>query len=201
MKGLIYLTLLAGTLVSTSLFGADKRAKTEDGKDVILRDDGTWSYVDQAKKDKKAKEVYKGKRGGFIISMTPGGWKKIKEPSSPATEVEFKHKDGDVIALVVAERLSIPLETLKTAVVGNLRKRDKDAKIREEKKRTVNGTEVIFMTVDAKVQGIPLTYMYYLYSGEAGSIQIITATGQNLFKEYRADMEAFMNGFEIVKKK
>lgn len=200
MKCPICLVLIMGALLSPGLFGADKRAKTEDGKEVILRDDGTWYYVDQAKKDKKASEVYKGKRGTFVISLSPGVWKKSEKRSNSATEAEFTHKDGDVMAMVVAERISIPLEGLKRVAIANIRKQDKEAKIAEEKKRTVNGSEVLFFTVDAKVQGIPFTYIFYLYSGEAGAIQIITLTGQNLFKDYRADMEAFMNGFEVVKK-
>jgi hypothetical protein len=127
-------------------------------------------------------------------------WILMRRPC-PVTEVEFKHKEEDIYALVVAERISIPLETLRMAVINNLRKQDKEAKITEEKKRTVNGSDVLFLTVEAKVRGIPLTYMYYLYSGKAGAIQIITATGQNLFKESRAEMEAFMNGFEVIKKR
>jgi hypothetical protein len=86
MKGPIYLAVLVGTFLSPGLFAADKRAKTEDGKDVILRDDGTWYYVDQAKKDKEAKEIYKGKRGTFILSMAPGVWRKSEEHSSPVTQ-------------------------------------------------------------------------------------------------------------------
>jgi hypothetical protein len=53
---------------------------------------------------------------------------------------------------------------------------------------------------NAKVQGIPFTYMYDLYTGDAGTIQILTFTGQNLVNEYRADIETLLNGFEVVKK-
>jgi hypothetical protein len=187
-------------LVLPDLFGADKRARTEDGKDMILRDDGTWHYVEEAKKDKKTSDAYKGKRGTFALYLTPGVWKKSEKPSNPVVEVEFIHKDGDVVAMVIAERISIPLTTLKTAAIEYVRRVDKEAKILEEGKRTVNGSEVLFLTINAKAQGIPFTYMYYLYSGEEGSIQIITFTSQNLFKEYRPDMEAFLNGFEVIKK-
>jgi hypothetical protein len=132
--------------------------------------------------------------------LAPGVWKKASKPSHDHAEVEFRHKDGDAMAMIIAERISIPLATLKRAVIGNVRKLDGDAKIVAEEKRMVNGTEVLFLTVNASVQGIPFTYMYYLYSGDAGSIQLMTFTGQNLFKEYRPDMEAFLNGFEITKK-
>jgi hypothetical protein len=200
MRVPICLVVIVGAILSPELLGADKRAKTEDGKDVILRDDGTWYYVDQAKKDKKASEVYKGKRGTFVISMTPGVWKKSEKRANSVTEVEFTHKDGDVMTMVIAERINTPLDALKRVVISNLKKQDKEAKVTMETKRTVNGSEVLFLTIDAKVRDIPFTYMYYLYSGRAGAIQVITFTGQNLVEDYRADMLAFMNGLEILKK-
>jgi len=49
------------------------------------------------------------------------------------------------MVMVIAERIGIPLATLKEAVIGNIRKADKEAKILKEEKRTVNGTEVLFL--------------------------------------------------------
>lgn len=45
-----------------------------------------------------------------------------------------------------------------------------------------------------------LTFYGYYYSGDEGSIQIVTWTGQNLFKEMKPELDAFLNGFEIIKK-
>lgn len=56
------------------------------------------------------------------------------------------------------------------------------------------------LTVDATVQDIPFTYHVYLYSGDEGSVQLLTWTGRKLFQENKASMEAFLNGFEVVKK-
>jgi hypothetical protein len=200
MKSAGCLAILVCTFISSGLSGDDKRAKTEDGREVILKDDGTWYYVGAARKDKKASEIYQGKRGTFVLALVPGVWKKAEKTSNAVAEAEFRHKDGDAMAMVIAERLSIPLATLKEIVMRNIRKVDKEAKIVEEEKRTVNGNDVLFLTINAKVQGIPFTYMYYLYSGDAGTIQLLTFTGQNLFKEYKQDMEAFLNGFETVKR-
>jgi hypothetical protein len=180
--------------------GADVRAKTEDGKDVILHDDGTWTYAEFAKKDKRASERYVGKHGTFALSMVPGVWKKSEKPSNPVAEAEFTHKEGDAMAMVIAERIAVPPAQLKQTVVQNIRNADPQAKILKEEKKTVNGTDVQFLTLNAKVQGIPFTYMYCLYTGDAGTIQIMTFTGQNLFNEYKQDMEAMLNGFEVIKK-
>jgi hypothetical protein len=200
MKRASGLVLVVAMLIVPGLFAAEKRAKTEDGRDVILRDDGTWYYVGDVKKVQKAAETYRGKRGTFTLSLAPGVWRKLAKPTIPVSEVEFAHKDGDAMGVIIAERISVPLATLKNAVLNNIRNAAQEVKLVEEEKRTVNGVEVLFLAVNAKVQGIAFTYFYYLYTGEAGSIQILTFTGQNLLKEFRPDMEAFMNGFELVRK-
>jgi len=48
---------------------------------------------------------------------------------------------------------------------------------------------------------VAFTFHGYYYSGEVGSIQVLTWTGRNLFKEVKPELEAFLNGFEIVEKK
>ena len=189
----------------------DKRAKTADGKDVILRDDGTWAYATppkkdkpaaagEFKKDKKAELTYTGKRKRFTLSLVPDAWEQVEKSGSPVAEVVFKHAEGDIYAIVVAERVEVPLDALKKAVVGNMRAVDKEAKILLDEKRTVNGKPMLCLTVEASVKEVPLTYHVYLYSGDEGSIQVLTWTGRKLFAESKPHMEAFLNGLELVKK-
>jgi len=193
--------------LSLPAFGADQRAKTEDGRDVILHDDGTWTYAKPSKteasqKDRRATEVYRGKHGTFTLSLIPGTWRKSEKPSSPAAEAEFTHKDGDAMAMamVIAQRFAVSPLVLKETVLKNARSADPEAKIIKEEKRTVNGSDVTFLMISVKFQGTPFTYMYDLYTGDAGTIQILTFADQNLINEYRADMEALLNGFEVLKK-
>ena len=214
MKSCKIMAVLAGVLSNAVLVGADRKAKTEDGKEVILRDDGTWVYADVVKKDKKegeepkkefkkpvnAKLQYKGKRGTLALYLVPGVWEKMEKPPSPAAEVGFRNKDGDVFALVIAERIMVPLETLKRIALANARQLDDGARIIKEEKRTVNGSEVLCLILNAKPQGMPMTYYNYYYSGKEGSIQVVTWTGENAFEEVKPDLEAFLNGFEIIKK-
>jgi len=70
--------LVASTiLVAYGAQAQDNRAKTEDGKEVILKADGTWSNVGEYKRDKKATLAYTGKRGTFAFHLVPDTWKKI----------------------------------------------------------------------------------------------------------------------------
>src|SRR5262249_43809904 len=134
----------------------------------------------------------------------PGVWVKADKPVVPVAEAQFTHSSPaaakEVVALVVAERGSVPLVTLKKGVLDNARKAGKDVQVLEEEKRTVNGTEELYLRVNATVRGLPLAYLYYLYSGEAGTVQLVTFTRQQLlFDAFRRDMEALLNGFEVVK--
>ncbi|QEL13410.1 hypothetical protein [Limnoglobus roseus] len=211
MRIVLAVACVLGVLGSRDARAEDLRAKTADGKEVILKADGTWAYASEAKrepakkkgeytKDAKAALAYTGKRGTFSLSLPPNTWKKMDKVDNEAAEAGFLHKDGDIYALVIAERIDVPLETLKRAVLQNIRTHDEDAKIVLEEKRTVNGKEILCLTFEATVTDIPVTYYGYYYSGDEGSIQILTYTGRKLFKEYKPDMEAFLNGFEIIKK-
>ena len=208
------LLFLAAMACIPAFLGADRRAKTEDGREVILRDDGTWIFADQAPKgtenvkkeagvfvkSPKSTQAYKGKRGTFAMSLVPNVWKKSEKPSNAVAEVEFVDNENDAYAMVIAERISIPLEALKNAAVQNMRAVDNDAAIVKEEKRVVNGKPVLAMIMNVKTQGAAFTFYSYYYTGDEGSFQVVTWTGQNLFKELQPELEEFLNGFEILKK-
>jgi hypothetical protein len=194
---------------------AQIRARTEDGREVILRKDGTWSFANEPAKDRKsstkvprqytkpkeAVEQYRGKRGTFALWLVPGVWTQMK-PGNDIVEAQFRHKDGaEALVMVIAERLTMSRDALKNFVIANVRKADPNAKVVKEETRTVNGKEVLCMTTEANLQGIAFTYYGYYYTGKAGTVQVITFTGQNLFADYKSDMEAFLNGLEIIEKK
>ena len=85
MKSCKIMAVRAGVLSIAVLVGADRKAKTEDGKEVILHDDGTWVFADVVKKDKKegkeakkefkkpvnAKLQYTEKRGTLALYLVP----------------------------------------------------------------------------------------------------------------------------------
>jgi hypothetical protein len=200
--------------VCSALAVADQRAKTEDGKEVILRDDGTWVYADaptkaatkpkaggEYVKDKNARLAYTGKNGNFALYLVPNRWRQSPMPNNPDAEAQFIHKDGDSMAMVISERISIPVDVLKNVALEKMRSVDKDARVVNEETRNVNGKEVMCLTTNVIAQGVPFTFYAYYFSGTEGSIQIVTWTGQNLFKEVKPELEAFLNGFVTLKKR
>ena len=201
---LIPFALTAACVVwAGGLAAEDQRARTADGKDVVLRADGTWAYLREYKKDKGATEVWTGKRGTYAVSLRPEVWRKQDKQRSdpPERDFTFAHKDGDIGAVVNHERLETSAAGLKKMVTENMRAIDKDAKVVLDETRTVNGKEVLCLAFDVTIDGTKFTFFGYYHTGGEGTTQLVTWTGQKLFKELRPEMEAFLNGFELVKKK
>ena len=133
--------------------------------------------------------------GRATITMDSARWKPAK--SDEPGRLNFHHSSGDIQAMVIAERVAIPIDKLKAIAFNNAKEVSKDVKIAEEARRKVNGVEVALMRLEGSVEGVPFTYLGYYYGGDQGAIQVITYTGRNLFQEHRREMEEFLNGFRL----
>jgi hypothetical protein len=142
-----------------------------------------------------ANQAVKFLNGRATISIDSARWKPAK--SDEPGRLNFQHASGDVQAMVIAERIAIPIDKLKVIALNNAREVSKDVKVVEEGRRNVNGVEVALMRLEGTVEGVPFTYLGYYYGGDQGAIQVITYTGRNLFDEHRREMEAFLNGFRL----
>jgi hypothetical protein len=188
---------------------APMRARTETDKQVLLYPDGTWKYAEEIKgppstphtyaKPASARKLFKSRTGNCGFWVDESKWKLDPEPSNPDFEFEFTHANGDGYAGVIVERISMPLNALKEIVLENIKKQDQNAKLISEEKRLVNGNEVLSLIVELTSHQISITFHYYLYTGKAGSIQVATWTGTNLFDEYHQDFTDLLNGLELYK--
>ncbi len=209
MKKVICMSIL---LLCICFFISDGYAKiveaiTEDGKKVILYPNGTWKFKDEIYKKiksnlanvpKDADQVLKSQKGFFEIWYNSSKWKPIP-PYNTSAEFQFVHSSGDAYAMVIPERISIPLNTLKKAALFNAQRKATKAKIVYEKKKIVNGAEVLCLKIDGVIKGIPFSYYGYYWSGKSGTLQFITYTGRNLFNEFKKDFTDLLNGLVITK--
>lgn len=141
------------------------------------------------------KTLHVGSRVHYGIWTDNTKW--ARTDSTPPRDMGFKHLKGDAGASVVAERIQIPLETMKRVVVKNAESEMADLVVTESDRRTVNGREILFIRMQGKAEGVPLEYLVYVISGEMGTIQLYTYTGTNLISEYKQDFLEFLNGFVI----
>lgn len=202
MRAALSTLLIAALATLPPSLAEDIRARTADGRDVVLKDDGTWSFVDApgAGPDKDAETAYEGKRKTFALRLKPGAWIQEEKPDNPDAEVMFEHKDGDVYGAVIFERTAIPVNALKKIALANMTEGDGHPKILREETRKVDGVDTIRLTVEVDVDEVPLTFHNAYYSGPAGSIQVLTWTGRNLFDEMKPEMEKFLDGLVVLKK-
>lgn len=182
----------------------DIRAKTENGREVILKNNGTWAFADVAKsshdsgafqKPEKSTSVFTAKGGKVSVWFDPSKWTQTE--SDKAERITFHHVDGDVYALLLYERIGISLEGLKEIALKNAKQAAPDAKITYEEKRKVNGTEVLCMRITGTMNSVNFVYYGYYYAGKEGTVQLLTYTSDNLFQEYEPAMGEFLNGLVV----
>lgn len=188
---------------------AQQKAVTENGEEVILFDDGTWSYQNedellekeiptnptQFEKDKESTFLVKSKNLNVGVYINPKDWSFKKATSNPEAEYEFSLKDGDLYGMLITEQIEIPLESLKSIALENGRAAAPNLKVVKEEYRTVNGLKVLHLQLNGSTQGIKFSYYGYYFSSENGTVQFVTYTSQNLLNKYLSECEELLNGF------
>lgn len=204
--GLVILT--PSTVVSQQI-----KATTEDGRQVLLNTDGSWVYIqdqepfpskkkpsNQYFRPKSATVLLKGKRVTYGLWYDSNKWIVDQVIDNASAEFELTHVQGDRYVVIIPERISIPLDTLKMAALANAKKVAPDIEVVQEETRMVNEHKILCMKMNATIQGIPVSYVNYYYSGQGGAVQLMAYTGQNLFEEYKQDLFDLLNGFEVYNK-
>ncbi len=202
-----YLLFIAVFLSFVSV--AQTSAITDKGDEVVLYDDGTWKYVNDDNQPLmitlNEEEFIRPKSSSFklksdIVSMNfwfnPKLWSFGKAKNNPAAEYELQLKGQDLYAMIICEKVEIPLVSLKSIAYENAKLNAPDLVIVEQDYRMVNGKKMLFLQMDGTIQGIKFSYFGYYYSSASGTIQFLSYTSQNLLKEYRQICEDLLNGME-----
>jgi hypothetical protein len=192
---------------------AQTPAVTSNGDEVLLYDDGTWKFTKKAdlsankiidtnkinfSKSKNASFLLKSKITSIGINLDPQKWSFKKSAINESAEYSLQLKGKDAYGMLIAERIEVPLETLKNLALENAQSIAPDMKIVFEEYRIVNGIKIYCMQMDGTAQGIKFSYYGYYFSSAKGSAQFVTYTAQNLLSEYKQEMEELLNGFVVV---
>jgi hypothetical protein len=202
MKYFLIILLIA----STKLFGQEE-AVTETGKVVLLNSNGTWKYKDQLQKqiitrnsknfikDPQATFLLKSTRNGSGFWINPKKWTIKKEDKwNKDSEYELISNEKDLFAIIITEKIEVPLENLKEIVLGQLKEKNIEVDLKKEEYRVVNGNDVLMLQINAIVSGMKMKLFGYYFSNEKGTTQLLMMTGQSLFSELEKDAEVFLNG-------
>lgn len=209
MKKLILILLCSASL---SYAEAQKKAITENGREVRLYNDGTWKYLDAAQnqsveianntnnfsKSDNAQYLLKSAQLNVGFWIDKKNWSFRQGYNNPDAEFELQLKDGDLYGMIIIEKIEVPLASLRNIALENGREAAPDLEIVKEEYRTVNGLKVLLLQMSGTAQGIKFTYYGYYYSNPKGTVQFITYTSTNLLEQYITDCNELLNGFVEV---
>lgn len=207
MKWIVWIAALCWSFAAQ----AQVKAVTEMGEEVLLHDDGTWSFVNQAPAPMKALSLnpnpfqtpsgstfqLKSTKTKFAVNLNSKDWTFKKSADNEDAEYELDFKNGDLFGLLIPEQIEIPLETLRNIALQNARNAAPDLQIIEEEYRMVNGQKMLYMQMNGTVQGVKIAYMGYYFSASVGTVQFLTYTSQNLMDQFRPEAMKLLNGLCI----
>jgi hypothetical protein len=194
----------------------DQKALTATGEEVILHDNGKWTYANKTGKTKTPSAEIKLNKNKFVKSqnatfpvkskindsvfyINPKKWTFAK--GTEDAEYDFELKGKDLYGTVITEEISMSPETIANLAFSNIKEGSSGAKILQKEYRIVNGVKMIFMKMQATVEGIKLVYFGYYYANRSGTTQFILYTGENLADKYKTEIDEFLNGFVVKKSK
>jgi len=183
MLRLVILIFFCGSFVA--LINGQQMAVTETGEEVLLYDDGTWTYKNMENGMDSFKEIQmnpaiftKEDNASFHLKSTktklgiwldPKKWSFKKASENPEAEYEFQLKNGDLYGMLISEKFEIPLANLRTIAIENGKAAAPDLKVVHEEYRMVNGLKVLQLQMNGTMQGIKFSYYGYYYSDESGT--------------------------------
>ena len=151
------ITFIIGLFFCSTLAFAQVKGLTEDGKEVVLFDNGTWRFVNESdaksletiitnnipfQKSSDASFLMRSKRMNMGVYFNPNKWKVSPYAASPYTEYLFSKTSGDdqLVAFLITEKIQIPtLKNLKDIIIINIQKNADFFRLKDSEYRTVNG--------------------------------------------------------------
>lgn len=211
MKILIFTSFL---ILLTTASGAQQRAVTETGDQVILYKDGRWIYADKDSvktddiplnnksfgKSKTASFLVKSKRINIGCWIDPKVWKFRAAETPSAAEFEFDHVNGSLYGLIISENLDIPTESLANLAVNNAREAAPDIKVTAKEYRIVNGTKVLMLRMAGTIEDIRFSYYGYYYAADGGAMQFLVYSSDTFMDENIDTVEQLLNGLVVFEK-
>ncbi|MCW8956946.1 MAG: hypothetical protein OQL09_08690 [Gammaproteobacteria bacterium] len=187
---------------------AGQKAITDTGKEVILKDDGTWQYSANTKnaavaikankntfkRSKEASFLLKSVKNNSAFWLNTSKWAFKKATDNAEAEYQFQLKGQDLYGMAITEGIEIALDPLTDLALINAQSADPNARIVAKEYRNVNGRKVIYMEMNAVIQSIDFTYLGYYYSDSSGSTQLLTYTATNLINKYKPEIYKLLNG-------
>lgn len=216
---LIIFLLFSLFLCSINSVKSQTKALTENGKEVILYDDGTWKYSpDSSNANQDTPDTitvnplkfYKSSAAKFLVKsniinmgvyIDPSKWTFISHTGNEVNpEYRFESKSKNGYVFLISEKTSIDIDKLLNVALINAQHASADATITNSEYRTVNNKKILCIHMKATVEGIKFIYEYYDYSNENGTVQLVGYTTEKLYDSEKKELEECLNGLVEIEK-
>jgi hypothetical protein len=195
---------------------AQVKALTENGREVILNENGTWNYAsgDTVKSNHSDSIItnpvifHKINGATFLVKsnsvnvgvyLDPDKWIFLPHKDNQVNpEYTFQMKSQKGYAMILTEPTPIDIENMKSIALENAQKSAADAVVTHSEYRTVNNNKVLCLTMKATIKGIKFVYFGYYYSNSKGTTQLLSYGSEAMFKESFKDWQDFLNGFSVL---
>ncbi|QKJ64892.1 hypothetical protein [Flavobacterium sp. M31R6] len=200
-------------LTISNIAKSQTKALTDNGKEVLLFDNGTWTYLQDSssvnstsidsltlnknKFTKTSQATFLVKSTSFNVGVfiNPSKWAFASHKDNEKTpEYRFSLKSGEGYALMITEKTQVDLENMRQIALLNAQKASFDVKETSAEYRIVNNKKMLCLKFQGTVKGIKLAYFGYYYSNPNGTVQLLGFSSQQYFDSIQKELENFLNG-------
>ena len=214
MKKIFTLAVLLQSLT----FIAQQRALTEDGKEVVLFDNGTWKFVNESdakalettitnnnlfEKSRNASFLMKSKKLDVGVYFDPKKWKLATQNISPHVEYFFAERNSNdgYFGFMITEKVQIAtLKNLKDLIIENVNRNVDYFRLKESEYRTVNGMKVLYIRYAANTKGMDFEYAGNYYINSDGYAGVVGFSSQKVFEQSFGAVQELINGISVTPK-
>jgi hypothetical protein len=208
MKNKPAFILLLCLLFTFSRTNAQTKAITDNGDEVILYENHTWKYTDDFKRQESiiksnGATFTKNKDATFLLKsnnipmgfwLDPKVWSFEKAKTNLSAEYEIQQKNASMQAIIITEKVYLPIETLRNVVITNARQVAADYEVEKEEFRMVNGLKVLYIQSRGTVLDMKFIFYGYYYTDSATTLQYLCTGFAANEQEDQKVAEDLMNG-------
>lgn len=206
MRAFAAIVLAAGLVFAAA---AKDVTVTVDGKTVVLHDNFTWEYQNQAAapsagpalalaKPAKAALVLASQTGPYRLSLNGGVWRQTAQ-SNDSAEFQFTNKDSSGYGMMIYEGMPIELATLRSALIQNAKAVDPNVQLLSVQAATVNGLAGELVSYRVKSEDTAFVFLSFISSGDNGTFQYTFYTVDKLFDKLKPAFLEAIAGLELAK--
>jgi len=194
--------LALGALLTAPLASAqDIRAVTEDGRRVVLSQDGKWRFDTKARAGvvTEGGSPYQTSVKKISLNFNTNEWTLMPKREGEASNKRmFQHRNLPIYVLAIADELPASNESLKAAIFTNAASGGFTTTTLIDQTKQISGHQVGELRfAAANKSGLEFVFSSYYYADEDGNVQLMCYTAQSLFHKYQAECEKLLNGLSI----